>query len=151
MKPQETIDFNIRWAWHSISRMYNTEAAKHSLTMSIGYVLLNIDVEKGTPSTKLGPKMGMESRSLTRILKSMEEKGFIERKADENDKRLVRICLTQEGRKRQEISKNVVLAFNHTIYKQIPKAKLKTFFEVIGQINSILETDTVFKTNEVAA
>ena len=32
--------------------------------MSIGYALLNIDKD-GTPSTKLGPKMGMEARSLT--------------------------------------------------------------------------------------
>ncbi|NQX92775.1 MAG: MarR family transcriptional regulator, partial [Flavobacteriales bacterium] len=58
MKPEETIDFHIRWAWSKISRMYNVEAAKYGGTMSIGYVLLNIEKD-GTPSTKLGPKMGM--------------------------------------------------------------------------------------------
>ena len=73
MKQEDTIDFHLRWAWHSIARMYNMEAAKFGTTMSVGQILLNVDVE-GTPSTKLGPKMGMESRSLTRILKSMEEK-----------------------------------------------------------------------------
>jgi hypothetical protein len=31
--------------------------------MAIGYTLLNIDKD-GTPSMKLGPKMGMEPRSL---------------------------------------------------------------------------------------
>jgi MarR family transcriptional regulator, organic hydroperoxide resistance regulator len=55
MKPEETIDHPIRWAWHRIARRYNAEAAKHGGTMSIGYVLLTIDPE-GTPSTKLGPK-----------------------------------------------------------------------------------------------
>ena len=74
MKPEETFDFHIRWAWARISRMYNAQAANFGGTMSIGYVLLNIDRE-GTPSTKLGPKMGMESRSLTRTLKGMEEMG----------------------------------------------------------------------------
>ena len=29
---------------------------------------------------KLGPKMGMEPRSLTRMIKSLEEKGWIEKK-----------------------------------------------------------------------
>ena len=26
MKPQETVDFHIRWSWYNISRMYNTKA-----------------------------------------------------------------------------------------------------------------------------
>ena len=88
MKPEETIDFHIRWAWHSIARMYNLEASKHGSTMSVGQTLLNIDLEEGTPSTKLGPKMGMEPRSLTRTLKTMEEKGLIFRQPDEIDKRI---------------------------------------------------------------
>ncbi len=63
MKPEETVDFHIRWAWAKISRYYNAAASPFGGSMSIGYVLLNVDKE-GTPSTKLGPKMGMESRSL---------------------------------------------------------------------------------------
>ena len=84
MKPEETIDFHIRWAWHSIARLYNIEAARLGGSMSVGYVLLNIDLEKGCPSTKLGTKMGMEPRSLTRTLKSMEKK--IEKKEKKANK-----------------------------------------------------------------
>ena len=88
MKPEETIDFHIRWAWHGIARIYNPEAAQHGLTMSTGYVLLSIDHLVGTPSTKLGPMMGMEPRSLVRTLQSMEEDGLIKRKPDKIDKRV---------------------------------------------------------------
>jgi MarR family transcriptional regulator, organic hydroperoxide resistance regulator len=73
MKPTETADFHIRWSWYNISRMYNTQANEFSGTMAIGYTLLNIDKD-GTPSMKLGPKMGMEPRSLTRMIKSLEER-----------------------------------------------------------------------------
>ena len=45
--------------------------------MATGFALLSIDPEKGTPSTSLGPKMGMEATSLSRTLKTMEEKGLI--------------------------------------------------------------------------
>ena len=75
MKQEDTIDFHISRNWHKIMRIYNMEAAKQDATMPMAYALLSIDVEKGTPSTSLGPKMGMESRSLTRILKKMEEEG----------------------------------------------------------------------------
>ncbi|PCJ88709.1 MAG: MarR family transcriptional regulator [Flavobacteriales bacterium] len=148
MKPEETIDFNIRWAWHRIARMYNTEAAKYGMTMSVGYVLLNIDMEEGTPSTKLGPKMGMEPRSLTRILKSIEEKGLIERKSDKQDGRMVRIHLTEKGLDAREVSRETVLKFNHFIYDNIPKKKLKGFFEVVGKLSEILENNDIFNNHE---
>ena len=93
IKLEEAIDFQVRWAWYKIIKMYNTEASNSDLSMSIGQVLLNIDKE-GTPSTKLGPKMGMEPRSLTRMLKSLEAKGLIFKKSDKIDKRMVRVFLT---------------------------------------------------------
>ena len=40
MKPQETVDFHIRWSWYNISRMYNSKANEFGGTMSIGYALL---------------------------------------------------------------------------------------------------------------
>ena len=74
MKREETVDFNIKVTWHAISRMYNQYGDKFELTASTGFVLLNIDVEDGTPATKIAPLMGLEARSLTRMLKSMEER-----------------------------------------------------------------------------
>ena len=146
MKPEETIDFNIRWAWHGIARMYNIEAAKYGSTMSFGQTLLNIDVD-GTPSTKLGPKMGMESRSLTRILKSMEEKGLIYKKSDKEDKRMVLIFLTEFGKEKREISRNTVLKLNKAIRDKIGVNNINTFFKVIKKINNLLENPNLL--NEV--
>jgi len=142
MKPQETIDFHIRWAWHSIARLYNDTAEKHDLTVSTAFLLLNIDLKEGTPSTKLGPKMGMEPRSLTRTLKSIEDNGLIFRKTDKHDKRMVRIYLTEAGKKKRDISKKAVIRFNEYMQEQIPKNKLNNFFEVIESINKLLKEKT---------
>ena len=139
MKPEETIDFHIRWAWHGIARMYNLEASKFNSTMSVGQTLLNIDIKEGTPSTKLGPKMGMEPRSLTRMLKSMEEKGLIYRKIDKTDKRMVRIYLTDAGMKHRDISRDTVIRFNEAIQEKLSPSRLKGFFKTIKQINELLE------------
>jgi MarR family transcriptional regulator, organic hydroperoxide resistance regulator len=80
MKREETIDYHIRATWHAIARLYNQKASDHGATMAIGFVLLNIDVEEGTPATKIAPLMGLEARSLTRLLKTLEERGAIYRK-----------------------------------------------------------------------
>lgn len=112
--------------------------------MAIGYVLLNIDKE-GTPSTKLGPKMGMEPTSLTRLLKSMEDMDLIVRQADKADKRVVRVFLTPKGKKMREVSKNVVVKFNEHIRSNIEPEKLNVFFDVMQSINALLEQNLIFE------
>ncbi len=107
MKPEETIDFPIRKVWSRISRIYNSEASKYGGTMAIGQILLSVDPD-GTPSTKLGPKMGMESRSLVRTLQTMEDAGLIRRAADTSDGRVVRIHLTTKGKSMRDVSRNTV-------------------------------------------
>lgn len=149
MKAKETIDFPIRWAWHRISRLYNIMAGEHGITMSIGYCLLNIDRKNGTPSTKLGPLMGMESRSLTRTLKTMENMGLIERKPDANDKRMVRIFLTPFGVESREISKQTVISFNETVKAGLSNEEQEVFFSVMRKINKLLEDSDQFQSNQI--
>ncbi|MGR3811482.1 MarR family winged helix-turn-helix transcriptional regulator [Jiulongibacter sp. NS-SX5] len=142
MKKEETIDFHIKWTWHAISRMYNIYAGQNDMTMSIGYVLLNIDLENGTPATKIGPSIGMEPRSLTRMLKSLEEKGWIYRKTDEKDKRFVNVFLTEAGKEKRNFARDGVKAFNHTIREEIPADKLAIFMEVVDKIKDVVEERT---------
>lgn len=143
MRREETIDYNIKAVWHAIARMYNQQATKHDITMSMGFVLLNINSE-GTPATKIAPLMGLEARSLTRLLKTMEEKGLIYREPDATDKRLVRIVLTKEGKKKKERSREVVLKFNEAVREKIDDEKLALFFTVLQDINKIIDKNSIY-------
>ncbi|HYG01709.1 MAG TPA: MarR family transcriptional regulator [Chryseosolibacter sp.] len=144
MRREETVDYNIKAVWHAIARMYNQQAAKHDITMSMGFVLLNIHSDGGTPATKIAPMMGLEARSLTRLLKSMEEKGLIYREPDKTDKRLVRIVLTKEGKKKRDRSKQTVLKFNEAVREQISGEKLEVFFEVLQHINKMIDKNIIY-------
>jgi MarR family transcriptional regulator, organic hydroperoxide resistance regulator len=148
MRREETVDHNIKTAWHGIARMYNQQALKYDATMSMGFVLLNINTEEGSPATKIAPLMGLEARSLTRLLKSMEEKGLIYREADKNDKRSVRILLTKEGRKKKEKARETVLKFNEVVRQEVPDEKIQIFFEVLQKINQIIDRNIYDKVTE---
>jgi DNA-binding MarR family transcriptional regulator len=139
LKAEETVDYNIKAAWHAISRMYNAEASKYDITASIGFILLNIDVEEGAPATKIAPLFGLEARSITRTLKGMESKGLIYREQDLHDKRYVRIYLTEKGKEKREIARRVVKQFNFSVREVIEEEKLAVFFEVIRKISKIVE------------
>ena len=138
MKSDETIDFHIRWAWYNISRMYNIKAGKFGGSMAIGYTLLNID-KQGTPSTKLAPKMGMEPRSLTRMIKQLDESGLIKKQSDKNDKRLVKIFLTEKGKQVRSKARDVVISFNNEIQDQIDSKELATCLSVLNKVNDLID------------
>ncbi len=143
MKPEETIDFHLRWLWLKIFRLYNMEAAGYGGSMSVGYVLLNIDKE-GTPSTKLGPKMGIESRSLSRTLKSMENNGLITRRADSHDKRLMVVRLTDEGKRYRDFARSAVIRLNTYLQDQLEPKEVEQFLKTARKINTLLDQPDAF-------
>ena len=148
MQKDQTIDHTLRATWQAVAKMYNEQAGKHDSTMAMAFVLLNIDKENGTPSTSLGPQMGMEPTSLSRILKSMEEKGAIYRERNPEDGRSVLIKLTPFGIEKREVSKAHVIQFNEIVSKNISKEKLKHFFEVTKMINSLISERKIFNSND---
>ena len=139
-----TIDYALRATWQAVARMYNEEAKHFGATMAVGFTLLSIDPKTGTPSTSLGPKMGMEATSLSRILKSMEEKGLIERKPNPQDGRSVLIHLTDFGLEKRNDSKDVVLRFNEIVRSNVSKDDLRGFFAVVDTINKLISEKKIY-------
>lgn len=144
MKREETVDYNIKSLWHGISRMYNQFGTPYDITASTGFVLLNIDVEEGTPATKIAPALGMESRSLTRMLKAMEEKGWVYREKDSVDGRSVRIYLSEIGKEKRELSRRAVREFNKKIHSMVDQEKMRIFFDVLSEVGDIVNDQALF-------
>jgi DNA-binding MarR family transcriptional regulator len=142
-----TIDYMLRATWQAVARMYNEEAKLFNSTMAVGFTLLSIDPKTGTPSTALGPKMGMETTSLSRILKSMEEKGLIERRPNPEDGRGVLIYLTDFGLEKRKDSKDVVLRFNDVVKEHLTEEQLNCFFEVMETINRLIGERKIYSKN----
>ncbi|MBL4746452.1 MAG: MarR family transcriptional regulator [Flavobacteriaceae bacterium] len=144
MQKDKTIDHVLRATWQAIAKMYNEEAAKHKSTMATAFVLLNIDYDHGTPSTSLGPQMGMEPTSLSRILKNMEKQGAIYRERNPEDGRSVLIKLTEFGKEKREVSKKTVIQFNELILANVSEEQLRHFFEVTDIINKLINQKQIF-------
>lgn len=139
MKPEQTFDFHIRKTWIQIFKMYNDLVTEQGLTTSLGMALLNIDIKEGTRSTALGPKMGMESTSLSRLLKSMEAQDLIVKESDPSDKRSVVLKLTKAGIEKRNVARSVVLKFNQSIVSEIGAERTKEFLNTMEDINNIIE------------
>ena len=144
MDKDKLIDHALRATWQAVAKTYNEQASKHNSTMAVAMALLYIDFENGTPSTSLGPSMGMEATSLSRILKTMEDKGFVYREKNPYDGRSVFIKLTELGIEKREISKASVNQFNNKVREFVSEDKINNFFEVTDTINKLISTKAIF-------
>ncbi|MBL6659927.1 MAG: MarR family transcriptional regulator [Crocinitomicaceae bacterium] len=141
------IDFMLRHAWHRVSRMYNNTASTEGMTMSVGFILMIVE-KRGTPSTQLGPKMGMEPTSLSRTLNNMESSGLIERKEFTGDKRKVNIFLTTKGVEKRKLVRNFLLEFNQKIASKFKEKDLQGFMNVMNAVDLAIEDVENKKNNE---
>lgn len=137
MKEELKLENVIRSTWMSISKMYNTYASEHDSTMANAYTLLCLDPEKGTPSTQLGPKMGIKPTSLSRVLKELEQQKLIVREKNPHDKRGVLVSLTDLGKEKRSYSETIVAMFHTQILTQIPKNEMEEFYVVLKKIYDI--------------
>ncbi|PLX04388.1 MAG: MarR family transcriptional regulator [Marinilabiliales bacterium] len=140
MNIQDTVDFHLRSTLFATKRMYNVLAAENGITQGIGYVLINIGKE-GIPATKIAPIMGITSSSLSRLLKSMEDDGYIYRKNDNKDKRVVKVFVTEKGLKQREMVKKAVVDFNKRVMAKITPEEMETFEKVNALIREQVQID----------
>lgn len=133
----ENIDLILKQTWLSVAKMYSEMAQDYDATAVQALTLLKIDPKEGTRSTNLGPKMAIEPTSLTRIIKLLEDNGYIYKEKTTTDKREVIIKLTDKGLNFRNISKEVVVNFNQKVQERISAEKLACFKEVMGEIMHI--------------
>ncbi len=149
MKLSETIDFYIKGAWHSLTKMYNRIASQHDTSQTVAYILVHIDKE-GTPATVIAQRLGMEATSLSRVIKNMEERKLIFKEVDEQDKRVMKIFLTDEGVEKRRLVKKILIDFNKKVIAKISKKDMQTFYKVINTINELAcKENKLNKENEI--
>lgn len=130
------IDHSLRATWQAVSKMYSEIARQYGITMALGLTLLNIDPKNGTASTALGPIMGMEPTSLSRLLNSLEELHLIERKPNPQDGRGVIVHITADGLTKRDFIKEHVYTFNQAVSDKISQRDLLGYYNTIDAINS---------------
>ena len=133
----ENIDLVLKQTWISVSKMYSEMAQEYDSTAVQAQTLLKIDPKEGTRSTNLGPKLAIEPTSLTRIIKLLEDNGYIYKEKTTLDKREVIIKLTEKGLNYRNISRDTVVNFNKKVMERIPLEKLETFKDVMTEIMKI--------------
>ena len=99
LKLDDQLCFSIYAAGHAFNRFYKPLLAPLGLTYPQYLVLLTLWEQDGLPLRAIGERLGLDSGTLTPLLKRMEDAGLVSRQRDSADERLVRIHLSPRGKK----------------------------------------------------
>ena len=139
VKHQETIDYFLKIVWQTVANRYNQLVTEFGITQSIGYLLINID-EDGTTVSQAAALLGLKSTSLSRMLNQLEKTGLIYRESNKGDKRSVKIYLTDLGKEKRQLAKNVVKQFNNYLNAHISDADKQYLTDMLKKINQLTLT-----------
>jgi DNA-binding MarR family transcriptional regulator len=136
MKPEETLDYFLKVVWQNVANKYNQIASEYGISQALGYALINIH-EEGTAVSQIAALMGVRSTSLSRLLNNMEELGLIYRETNGMDKRSVKIFLTDFGKEKRQVAKDVVIRFNEYLNTHFSEKEKQGLIEGLKKINQL--------------
>jgi DNA-binding MarR family transcriptional regulator len=131
----ETIDYLLKIVWQNMANRYNQLVADFGITQSIGYVLINIDEKEGTTVSQVAALLGLKSTSLSRMLSQLEKMDLIYRQS--NDKRSVKIYLTDLGKQKRQMARVIVKQFNAYLNEHISDKEKLHLTNALKKINQL--------------
>ena len=93
----DMVCFSLYSASRATTRAYTELLAPWQLTYTQYLVLVSLWTEGDKPVREIGEMLQLDSGTLSPLLRRLEQKGFIERRRDGQDSRVVNVSLTPAG------------------------------------------------------
>lgn len=141
MNDTRSWDLRLGYLIHDVSRLrrvtYDRELAPLGITRSQWWVLAFISRNDGLPQTQLANELDVGKVALGSLIDRLQTAGFVERRADEKDRRIKRVFLTERALKLITEIGPINDSFNERILKGIPRKDL----ELTSQTLYVMKTN----------
>jgi len=98
----DTVDMNFLFTLAELQRLMrgyaDKAASRHGITRAQWAVLAKVERSEGMKQTELAEQMEMQPITLTRLIDKLCDNGWIERRGDDNDRRVNRLYLKQAAK-----------------------------------------------------
>lgn len=108
------------------------------ITSAQAYALLALPEEASLTMNNLSETMGLANSTMTRTVDQLIIKKLVEREPDPDDRRVVRIRLTANGRETQRSVKSAFQDFFEQALREIPAEDRETVLLSLGQISQAI-------------
>jgi DNA-binding MarR family transcriptional regulator len=130
---------------HVLSRICRlTYAQMHALVGPLGLhrgqplVLKALWGQEGLTHTELGSLLHVRPATMTNMIKHMEQAGFVERRTDEQDRRISRVYLTAAGREVQGQVQQMWVDFEAQVFDGLDQQERELLRRMLEQVQDNL-------------
>ncbi len=113
--------------------------SRYGVTTSQGEALLAFSDESRASMNELSRTLGLANSTMTRMVENLVGRGLVRRAEDDQDRRIVRVALTAEGRKLQGSLKEARREIQRLILAEIRVEDRSTVLEVLQKLNTASE------------
>src|SRR5262245_21314710 len=125
-------------ATRKITKFYNRRLRRFGITYNHLFILTCLWEQDGVNVKDLSNQLVLDSSSLTGHLDRLEKRCLVHRQDDPEDRRAVRVFLTDQGWSLKDQLEPIGLELKETLQKGVPHAKFATFAKALHHINARL-------------
>ncbi len=132
--PENYICFKLNKVRRKIHRYYESKLAPFNITPSQFYVLSALWDKNELKFKDLARRLDMDGATLTGILDRMEKRGFIKRKEDPEDRRSVRVCLTDKSKEIMPQMIGIAQSLDKEFRDKVPDEEFMMLLRILDQL-----------------
>ena len=104
-------------------------------------ILLVLSLSDGLYQTQIANILGKDRPNITRMIDVLETKGFIRREKDANNRRILKVFLTESGWKKVEVAKPLKDRMNVAQYKGMSDDEIYTLVSLLRKVRKNIEDE----------
>lgn len=105
--------------------------------LAITFIYRNVEVNM----SEIAEYINAPLNTVSGVINRLEKKNVVRRKRDSKDKRVVNICLTEEGFKLFESEKKEIIYYVERIYNSLTEDEKIAIMGICGKVITILKED----------
>jgi len=144
---REDLDRNFGFLLHDVARLMRTLFDRRGrdlgLTRSQWWVLTMLYAKEGVTQSELADLMELEKPTLGRLLDRLEEKGWVDRRADDLDRRVNRLYLTEKVQEIMRALRKTAATVRQEAIGDMSTEERENFIDTLVKIKTnLLNVDT---------
>lgn len=104
-------------------------------------ILLISSLTDGLYQTQIANILGKDRPNITRMIDILETKGFIKREKDENNRRILKVYLTDKGRDKVKFVKPLKERMQAAQYKGMSDEEIQTLVNLLRKVRRNIEEE----------
>ena len=124
---------------HRFMKRAKSKYEEFDLNRSQASILFTLHQRSSMSQKDLAESLNMTPPSITSAIRKMEKDGYISRKQDESDQRVMRLALTEKGESCIQNVKKVAEEMRELIFRGMSPEEIMLFRRLLIQINDNLE------------